>query len=293
MPAQTLVFRLINHRNQRDWMDIDKSIAFIEAKGSSLEKARLACILHGITPQLDVTQGFFELQNGDGGFPFGMLKGNLSTINETTVALWWLEELDLFFSTTASQAFTYLLSTQQADGSWTENPQITQNVLPPWIQVGDPRTTLYLSAYVAYWLALGGYTHLPAFRKAIHFLIRNQDKTGRFFGYLHTTWIATGVFLLAGDRYARIASLGIQALSASFLTEWDDSQIAWALDCLSRGGLPKNHKFVQGCLRELLRRQKPDGCWASEDGEAFAVGATIQALKVLQRYDLLTGNLDE
>ena len=35
-------------------------------------------------------------------------------------------------------------------------------------------------------------------------------------------------------------NLGIQALSEKPLAEWDDSQIAWALDCLSRGGLPKD-----------------------------------------------------
>lgn len=273
-------------------MDIDQSITFIEAKGSSLEKARLYCILHGTNPQHDVTQGFIELQNGDGGFPFGMQKGNLSTINETTVALWWMEELDLLTSSAANQAFAFMLSTQLADGSWDEDPRVAQYELPPWIQLGDPRTRLYLSAYVTYWLAVRGYSNLPAFRKAIHFLIRNQNKSGKFYGYLHTTWVATGVFLMAGDRYTNIARLGIQALSDRALTEWEDSQIAWALDCLSRGGLPKNHPFVEGCLGELLRRQKSDGSWASEDGETSAVGATTQVLKVLKRYGLLTGGWD-
>ena len=55
---------------------------------------------------------------------------------------------------------------------------------------------------------LEGIQNLPAFRKAIHYLIRNQDKSGKFFGYLHTTWIATGVFLMMGERYATIAVQG-------------------------------------------------------------------------------------
>jgi len=271
-------------------MDIDQSITFIEVRGSSLEKARLNCILHGTPPQLELIQGFIELQNGDGGFPFGMQKGNLSTINETTVALWWMEELDLLTSSAADQAFAFLLSTQGADGSWDEEPRVAQYEQPPWVQLGDPKTRLYLSAYVTYWLAVRDYPNPPAFRKALHFLIRNQDKLGKFYGYLHTTWIATGAFLMAGDRYTTIASQGIKALSGRFLTEWEDSQIAWALDCLSRGGLADNHPFIEECLRELFRRQKSDGSWASEDGEASAVGATIQALKVLKRYGLLTGD---
>jgi hypothetical protein len=273
-------------------MDIDQSISFIEAKGSELEKARLNCILHGTTPHQEIIQGFIELHNKDGGFPFRMQKGNLSTINETTVTFWWMEELEILTSPTAKQAFAYLLSTQQADGSWDEDPRIAQYELPPWMQLGDPKIRHYLSAYATYWLAVGGYKNFTAFRKAIHFLIRSQDKSGKFYGYLHTTWIAVGALLMAGDRYATLASMGIQALSDKPLTEWDDSQIAWALDCLGTGGLPIYDPFVQGCLEELSRRQKSDGSWASEDGEAYAVGATIQALKVFKCYGMLSGGLD-
>ena len=274
-------------------VDINQSIAFINQKGSDLEKARLNCILHGSSPQPDVIQGLIELQNLDGGFPFGMTRGNLSTINETTVALWWMEELNLLASEHAEKGFAYLVETQQEDGSWDEDPHIAQYNLPPWIQLGDLRTRAYLSAYATYWLAIGGYSGLPVFRKALHYLLRQQDKSGRFFGYLHTTWIATGVFLMAGDRYSKIADLGIRSLSAKLFSEWDDSQIAWALDCLSKGGLPRSHPFIDGCLAELIRRQKIDGSWASEDGEGFAVSATIQALKVLKRNGLLTAELGD
>jgi len=272
-------------------VDIHKSIAFIERKGSSLEKARVHCILDGEKPQPEIIQGFHDLQNDDGGFPFGLVRGNLSTLNETTVALWWMEELDLLSSPAARKAFSFLLANQYEDGSWEESPQAAQYDLPPWIELGDQKTKLYLSAYASYWLAVGGYIKPPAFRKALHFLIRSQDQTGRFFGYLHTTWIAVGVFLLAGERYASIASRGIELLSARAMAEWVDSQLAWALDCLSRGGLPKSHPYVKKCLDELVRRQGRDGSWASEDGEASSVGATIQALKVLKRYGLITSEL--
>jgi squalene cyclase len=273
-------------------VDIEKAIDFIGMNGSSLEKERIICILHGTNPKNDVIQGLFHLQNGDGGFPFRMVQGNLSMINETTVALWWMEELDLLTSPNAKQAFAYLLATQQKDGGWDEDPRVAQYKLPPWIQLGDLKTRLYLSAYATYWLVVGGYQTLPAFRKAIHFLLRHQDQTGKIFGYLHNTWIATGVFLMAGDHYTKVADLGIQALTDKPLIKWEDSQLAWAMDCLSRGGLPKNHPLIEGCLGELIRRQKADGSWASEDGDAFAVSATIQVLKVLKRYNLLTGGWD-
>ena len=69
-------------------MNIVKSIGFIGEKGTNLEKARINCILHGSNPPQDVVQGLYQLQNEDGGFPFGMVKGNLSTINKNLVR--WL-----------------------------------------------------------------------------------------------------------------------------------------------------------------------------------------------------------
>lgn len=269
-------------------MIIEKSIAFIEARGSDLEKVRLHCILHGICPPAEVCQRLFALQNTDGGFPFGMQPGNLSTINDTTVALWWLEELGLVNSPIAGCAIDYLLATQQADGSWDEDPRTVQQDLPPWIKPGDLHTRMYLTAYAAYWLAIAEKRSSPAFREALHFMIRNQDEAGKFVGYLHTTWIATSVCLMAGNRYASIAGQGLRALSSRSFAEWEDSQLAWALDCLTKGGLPCSHPFVEACLNQLFHRQKGDGSWASEDGEASAVSATIQALKVLKLYGLVT-----
>jgi squalene cyclase len=273
-------------------VNIQQSIDFIETRGSSLEKVRLHSILQGTSPPTEVTQGLFELQNADGGFPFGLVKGNMSTLNETTVALWWMEEMSLLSSPAATRAFAFMITAQQADGSWDEDPQIAQYDLPPWIELGDLKTRLYLSAYASYWLANGGYTRQPAFRKALHFLLRNQDESGKFFGYLHTTWIATAVFLMAGERYAKISTHALQALSDRDLSEWADSQMAWAMDCLSKAGLPGQHPFVERCIDTLLPRQKPDGSWASEDGEASAVSATIQVLKVLKRYGLLVSKTD-
>jgi hypothetical protein len=269
-------------------IDFQKSIDFVREKGSNLEKARLDCILRGRAVSSDVLGEINELQNRDGGFPFAMISGNLSTVNETTVALWWMEELNLLSSVIAQQAYGYLLSTQQTDGSWDEDMRIAQYELPPWILLGDQKTKLYLSAYAAYWFAVGGYKHLPAFRKALHLLIRNQDQSGRVYGYVHTTWIAAAVFLLAGERYSPVARLAIQALFARPLVDWDDSQIAWALDCLSKAGLPHNEPVVEGGLDELSHRQNDDGSWATEDGGDSAVSATIQVLKVFHRFGLIS-----
>lgn len=41
---------------------------------------------------------------------------------------------------------------------------------------------------------------------------------------------------------------------------------------------------MRRCLDELVRKQRPDGSWDSEDGEAFATNASIEALRVIKHY---------
>lgn len=268
-------------------MDITKSIAFIEERGTELEKARIRHILYGQKPESGVIQCFTRLQNNDGGFPYDMVQGNISTVDNTLVALWWMDELGLIKSSTADKAIEYLLMVQRDDGGWDEDSSIIQYVLPPWISPGDLRTRLYLSAYAAYWLAVRDYGTHPAFKKAFEFLLKHRDETGKFNGYLHTTWIATSAFLMVRSQYSEIVERSLQVLLNKPLAEWESSQIAWALDCLGRAGLEESHPFIEKCLAELISRHRPDGSWSSEDGEAFAVGATIGALKALKLYGRL------
>jgi hypothetical protein len=69
--------------------------------------------------------------------------------------------------------------------------------------------------------------------------------------------------------------------------EWADSQVAWALDCLTRAGLPAGHPMIAGGLAELIQRQDENGGWASEDGPSFAASATVGVLKVLKTHGLI------
>jgi len=268
-------------------MDIAESVSFVEENGTDLEKARMRYILYGVKPEPDVIQPFVELQNADGGFPFRLVQGNPSALNNTLIALCWMDEMGMLGSPMANRAFRHVLAAQRDDGGWDEDASIAQYGPPPWASPGDLRARLYLSSQSAFWLIAGGYGSHPGFQRALDFLLKHQEESGRFQGFLHTTWIATSVFVMAGDQYSKVVRKGLEALMDIPLSEWVDSQICWALECLGKAGLPKDDPFVEKGLAELARRQGADGRWISEDGETRTVVAIIGALKVLKHYGML------
>jgi hypothetical protein len=270
-----------------DILDTIKSIRFVEKNGSDIERARLRYILYAADPDPEILQPFLDFQNQDGGFPCSRVKDNLSSINDTLNALWWMEELGMLNSPSAESALDYLLKKQLEDGGWDEDPRIPQKNLPPWIDPGNLMTQHYLSAYSTYWLAVKGLRSSTAFLMALDYLDAQFQEKSLFKGFHHTTWIASGVFLMAGEAYTEAAMVGLQNLIRRKGSDWQNSQLAWALDCLGNAGLPRDHPFIQTSIKELVHRQAPDGSWSHEDGEAFAVNGTIAALKAFKQYPLV------
>lgn len=274
-------------------VDLGAAIAFVTEHGTILEKARMLWLLMGVEPARESYQKLIESQNPDGGFPSRPKPGSLSAVDSTLTALWQFDELNLTAHPAAARALDFLRAMQQPDGGWDENPALPAHDLPPWIVRGDPGTRLYLTTYAAYWLGLLADPRQPPFEHAVAFISRHQDDFGRLPGYLHSNWLGTSAFLLVPtdefqlNGYAQSIENGLRYLDALPFEDWDDSQIAWAVDCLTRAGLPETHLWLQKALPELVRRQAADGSWSSEDGPAFAASATVSAIKVLKRHGLV------
>ena len=269
------------------------SEAFVTENGSDLEKARLQYILYGSIPEQEVLESFTGLQNDDGGFPCGLVDHNPSSLDRTHLSLWWLEELGRLESPEVDRGMDYIIRKQSGDGSWDEDPALTRHGLPPWVIPGDMPTRLYLTAYSAYWLGAAGRRGHPAFQKALDFLMEYQNNTGEFFGYLHTTWLATSAFIMAGGQNTVTAKRGMQALMDRPLSEFVASQLAWMLNCLNTAGLLKGHHAATHFLIKLRQLQRKEGSWASEDGDVHAVDSTIESLRALKNFGLLPKSIPE
>lgn len=269
-------------------MNIGISETYISENGSELEIARLQYLLYGSNPEMEVLESFTTLQNEDGGFPCGLLEDNPSSLERTLLALWWLDELGRLESPEVDRGMEYILRRQSGDGSWDEDPALIRHGLPPWIIPGDLLTRLYLTAYSAYWLGATGRRGHPRFQKALDFLIKYQDDKGEYHGYLHTTWLATSAFIMAVGQNAVPAKQGMQALMDRPLSEYQASQLAWLLNCLYVAGLSKGHHVARHFLIQLRKLQREDGSWASEDGDVHAVDSTIESLRALKSFGLLS-----
>jgi ribosomal protein S18 acetylase RimI-like enzyme len=273
-----------------EWVEARRAADYVQTHGTAIERARLASVLRDEPPPHAVIAEITRLQNPDGGFPFKMKRSQPSTICDTSVGLMWLDDLGLGQSDLAHRARDYLVSTQRDDGSWDEAPAIAALKPPEWMAPGDPKTIVVSTAYGGHWLS--GHRSEAASR-AVDFLLAHRDKQGKLEGYLHSTWIAVVGFARLLGPNAKPVRDCLKVLASRLSPDWEGSMLSWQLRCFTDAGLGLDAPYVGRALAELLKRQRPDGSWASEDGDTYSVSTTIEALRVLRWYGLLTKKLEE
>lgn len=262
-------------------MDVTKAVQFVYDHGDALQEARLKCILGESLTPWDLVGPFLDLQNPDGGFPLGRKQGNLSTVEDTLDALWWLEELFLLKSVVGQSACEYLTEKQTRAGCWDADASL-MTAYPEWIIPGDLGTQMYLTSYSAYWLNFMPEKDRNAIDRACKFLLEHQDPYGKFAGPRHATWLSASDLYMQGFAFHASADKAVFYLASIPMGQWEDSQLAWAISSLGNAGLSTDMPFIANGLKELQRRQASDGSWSSEDGPAYTVEATIGVIKALK-----------
>lgn len=226
-----------------------------------------------------------ELQNDDGGFPYEDKKSNLSSINSTALNLDLMIELELGESDVCKRTVKYLLDVQGENGSWDENKIINQYNPPFWNTPGDLKTKMWLTANISNLLIQLGYKESKAIRKATRFLLKNRNEEGRFAGFLHSTWIAIGVFGQLEGIDSEIVKKAVEVMGQNIdRIEDGASDFVWCLECFHVAGLTKKNPLIQKCVKMLGELQREDGAWPSEDDDKYIATNTIGALRVLRKY---------
>ena len=264
----------------------EKAIAFVRKHGDAIENSRLDGVVHRVEPSRPTLEALAAMQNPDGGFAYWLSDSSISTVCDTAYVLGWLDDLSLRTGPVAEQAVAFILAHQKEDGGWDEVPAVSNLNPPEFLRPGEQKTRVWLTAYCAHWLLLFGYADTPECRACpIKFLLEHRDESGRLPGYLRATWDALPVYCAFPELSADASDRALKVIGREFSPEeWAASYLAWLLRCLRDAGLAKDHSLVRRSLEGLIRKQRSDGGWDSEDGDRYAPSATVEVLRLLHDF---------
>jgi hypothetical protein len=265
-------------------MDVERAIAYVQAQGNVVERARLAAILWEEPPPDMVLEALAALQKADGGFAYWVPEA--SNISDTAYVLAWFDDLRVYRGSIVDPACRFLLDRQREGGGWDEVAAVRAWNPPEWMVPGRIETRVWLTAYCAHVLIRFGYAEAEGTRCPTDFLLAHCDASGRLAGYLRATWIALPMLAFYPGPDSGPFRRAMAVVESSYVPDWEGAYLAWLLRCLQDAGLGGDHPLVVRCLADLARKQRADGSWEPEkgEGEAHAVNATLGALRALKGY---------
>jgi len=266
---------------------MEKAIAYVQARGNIVERARLAAILWGEPPAEAALQELAAFQKTDGGFAYWVRE--VSNVCDTAYVLQWFDDLKVYRGPIVDPACRFLLDRQQEDGGWDEVEAVWAFNLPEWMLPGRIETRVWLTAFCAHMLIRFGYAEAPGTHCPTDYLLAHCDETGRLAGYLRATWIALPMLAFYPGPDPASFDRAVAVVEASYSSDWQGAYLTWLLRCLQDAGLPADHPLVARTLADLQRKQRPDGSWGPEEGEGekHAVNATVAALRALKGYGVI------
>jgi hypothetical protein len=268
---------------------VGKAIGFVQTRGDDIEQTRLISILQGKPPSESIMQKLAEMQNPDGGFAYWLDDKNVSTISDTVWVLSWFDDLEIHDGNIADAAIRFLFSHQKEDGGWDEVINIANLNPPPFLVPGKIETRVWLTAYCAHVLMLFGYAKSSQCRGCpVEFLLKHREPSGRLLGYQRATWDALPIFAHYPKAYSEHFTQAMEVVCNEFEQQkWASSYLTWLIRCFRDADLQVSHPLVDSSIKALIKKQRPDGSWDSEDGEEYAVSATIDAIRVLKDYKII------
>jgi hypothetical protein len=253
------------------------AIDFVKAHGSPAEQARLNYLLTSQSPAPETAYDLLGGQGPDGGWAPFWAPGH-SSLDATCFRLAQAEGMGLFrHEGVISKAIDFIAGRQRPDGSWEEDVRLA-SAAPPWVKPGDLAARLYLTANCGFWLALDDPAG-PGASRAAACLEGHLEGDGSLPSFLHTHWLAGSLWfrLERGDLAG-----GVCCYLERRFGELATSNLSWLVITLRIARVPADHSLIRGSLKKLESAQLPDGRWPSEDGEAWDVHATLEALRAFQ-----------
>ena len=266
-------------------IDIDKAVSFIREKGKQIDQLKLALMLDQNSNTMDKLAEYLTLQNSDGGIPFRMREGSISTIGPTItffkdfLILQKSDIVDEFLT----KAVHFILENQNEDGFFEEPISIKNFDYSPWETPGTVPNRIYCTSIVLnFLLGLDEKKFEKIINDCISYLSRNWRYDIGFQSYPHALWNAIPSFIKVKGPEDSISLRGLEMLQTFQLANYPSSSLVWMIESFINTSLA-DHSFVAKVLSILEERQSLDGRWTSEDGEEYDVSTTLSVLLVLRR----------
>ncbi len=268
---------------------ISRGLDFINENGSDHTKAIANAI---VNPEVE-DEALKELQpfqNKDGGWR-GMdsdMKGPISTISCTWVAMQWLSWLNQKDSECVKKTVDFLIKVQNKNGSWDEPEAILKYDPPPWMVPGEHENQLWLTSAICCQLMEINKTAEVNFNEAIDFLRGGWD--GECFNRdAHPHWMAIVIFyhLREDSKVNEAIAEGCKQFLISNTSEGKEDPIDYvdiAYASLRVGNWADD--LLKISIDRLLESQAEDGGWITNYGDqhrSMGTARAIYLIKILPR----------
>ena len=264
---------------------ITRGLDFINKNGSGHTKAIGNAIVNPDTVD-EALKELLPFQNADGGWR-GMdsdMKGPISTISCTWVAMQWLSWLNLKDSECLKRTIDFIKKVQYENGSWDEPEAILEYDPPPWMIPGEYENQLWLTSAICCQLMEINKTAEVNFNAAIEFLRAGWDGK-RFPGASHPHWMAIVIFnhLREDSELNEAIADGCKQFLTTQILEgkedpFDYVDIAYA--SLRVGSSADD--LLKLSTDRLLESQAEDGGWITNYGDQHRPMGTAKAIYLLK-----------
>jgi squalene cyclase len=218
-----------------------------------------------------------RLQNNDGGMPFGVQRGNPSSVKETAEILTLISRYKSQWPDIINELVNFLISRQKNDGGFSETLKLNPYIEDKWGGIGRAwypvaKSITWLTGKALEALCLAEYHDEERLRRARDFLLYNQYEDGHwpdFIGREESDPVATGNILLG------LKAVGINSDNkvykdgrAALLQHLKDSvenRSTFDMADLTAVGKPTSDlekEVIREGIELIIQSQNEDGGWA-------------------------------